>query len=41
MLGEFGYRGCVSVELEDEDFNGSEEGEMRGFVAARDYLKTA
>jgi sugar phosphate isomerase/epimerase len=39
MLEEVGYPGCVSVELEDEDFNGSEEEEMRGLVAARDYLK--
>lgn len=41
MLSELkagGYRGGISVELEDRDFNGSEEGEKRGLVASREFL---
>lgn len=34
-----GFRGGVSVELEDEDFCGSEEGEQRGLRLARDFLE--
>ncbi len=33
-----GYRGMISIELEDEDFTGSEELEKRGFLASRDFL---
>lgn len=40
MLKESKYDGILSVELEDENFNGTEEGEKRGLVAARDYLAT-
>ncbi len=36
-----GYAGAVSVELEDRDFNGSEEGEKRGLIGSRDYLTKA
>lgn len=32
------YRGLLSIELEDENFNGTEEGEKRGLIASRDYL---
>lgn len=35
------YQGFVSIELEDVDFNGTLDGEKRGFVAARDFLKSA
>ena len=38
MLSESKYDGLVSVELEDEDFNGSEAGEKRGLVASKDFL---
>lgn len=38
QLREAGYAGRISIELEDEDFNGSEEGEKRGLCAARDFL---
>jgi sugar phosphate isomerase/epimerase len=41
MLKEAGYKGSVSVELEDENFNGTEEGEKQGLIAARDYLAGA
>ncbi len=34
------YDGYVSIELEDEDYNGTLEGEQRGFIASRDFLKT-
>ena len=36
-----GYAGAVSVELEDRDFNGSEEGEKRGLIGSRDFLLKA
>jgi sugar phosphate isomerase/epimerase len=38
MLKDAGYKGAVSVELEDRDFNGSEAGEQRGLIASRDFL---
>jgi sugar phosphate isomerase/epimerase len=38
ILKEADYRGMISIELEDEDFNGTEEGEKRGLLAARNYL---
>ena len=41
MLKNAGYQGAVSVELEDQDFNGTEEGEKRGFLASRDFLINA
>ena len=34
-----GYRGGVSVELEDADFNGTEAGEKRGLILAREFLE--
>ena len=40
VLKDAGYRGYVSIELEDERFNGTEEGEKRGLLASRDYLKS-
>lgn len=38
ILRDAQYQGMVSIELEDENFNGSEEGEKRGLLAARDFL---
>lgn len=34
-----GYDGRVSIELEDADYNGSEEGEQLGLLNARDFLE--
>jgi len=34
------YQGYVSIELEDGEFNGTLEGEKRGFLASRDFLKS-
>ena len=33
-----GYTGGVSIELEDEQFNGTEAGEKQGLLASRDFL---
>jgi sugar phosphate isomerase/epimerase len=33
-----GYRGFLSIELEDANFNGTEAGEQRGLLASRDFL---
>lgn len=33
-----GYAGRLSIELEDEDFHGSESSEQRGIVLSRDFL---
>ncbi len=41
MLQANGYRGAVSVELEDEEFNGSEEGEKKGLIASLGFLRGA
>lgn len=41
ILDQAGYTGGVCVELEDENFNGSEEGERRGLLASRDFLTSA
>lgn len=38
ILKDSGYKGFVSIELEDEHFNGSTEGEQRGLLVSRDYL---
>jgi sugar phosphate isomerase/epimerase len=38
MLKDAGYKGAISVELEDMNFNGSEAGEKRGLIASRDFL---
>lgn len=37
-LQDANYQGLVSIELEDMNFNGSDEGEQRGFLASRDFL---
>jgi sugar phosphate isomerase/epimerase len=39
ILKETGYNGPVSVELEDANFNGSEEGEKRGLIQALRFLE--
>ena len=40
ILQGVGYDGYVSIELEDENFNGSEEGEKNGFVFGRRFLES-
>ena len=40
ILATHGYQGAISIELEDENFNGSESGEKRGFLAAAQFLST-
>jgi sugar phosphate isomerase/epimerase len=41
ILKAQGYRGCVCVELEDEHFNGTTDGEQRGLLAGKAYLESA
>ncbi len=41
ILVRKGYKGAVSIELEDVNFNGALDGEQRGFIASRDFLQTA
>jgi sugar phosphate isomerase/epimerase len=41
ILASRNYRGAISVELEDENFSGSEETEKRGFTAGAHFLTTA
>lgn len=38
ILAERGYKGCVSIELEDENFNGTEAGEKFALVSGSHYL---
>jgi sugar phosphate isomerase/epimerase len=38
ILGENAYNGAVSIELEDKDFNGSDDGEKRGILAGAQFL---
>ena len=40
ILKESGYSGLVCIELEDENFNGSEESEKRGLILSRDFLQS-
>jgi sugar phosphate isomerase/epimerase len=40
VLQAAGYKGAVSVELEDEQFNGTEDGEKRGLIVSLAYLQT-
>jgi sugar phosphate isomerase/epimerase len=40
ILVRAGYQGAVSIELEDANYNGTDAGEQRGFLAARDFLQT-
>jgi len=39
VLAESGYEGMVSVELEDENFNGTEEGEKAGLTHSLAFLR--
>lgn len=39
QLKDDGFKGMVSIELEDLRFNGSEEGEKLGLVKSREYLE--
>jgi sugar phosphate isomerase/epimerase len=41
ILKSTGYRGAVSVELEDQNFNGTEAGEQAALTASLAYLKGA
>jgi sugar phosphate isomerase/epimerase len=41
ILAENGYKGAVSIELEDENFNGSEAGEKHGLIASGSFLASA
>lgn len=38
ILQSNGFNGIVSIELEDENFNGSEAGEKAGFLHSRNFL---
>ncbi len=40
ILAEAGYGGKLTIELEDMNFNGTEAGEKRGFVVAREFLES-
>ncbi len=39
VLADAGYAGRLSIELEDENFNGTTEGEQRGLLLSRRYLE--
>lgn len=39
-LKSAGFNGYVSIELEDMNYNGTLEGERRGFLASRDFLQS-
>jgi sugar phosphate isomerase/epimerase len=41
MLHNSAYTGIISIELEDEDFHGSEDAEQRGLIASREFLESA
>jgi sugar phosphate isomerase/epimerase len=41
ILKETGFAGTVSVELEDENFNGTTEGEQAALLHSLDFLKSA
>jgi sugar phosphate isomerase/epimerase len=40
VLQQHGYRGAISIELEDEDYNGTLEGEQRGLVESLEFLSS-
>ncbi len=40
ILADARYKGHVSVELEDANFNGTEEGEKQGLIYSRQYLQS-
>ncbi len=39
VLADAGYAGAVSIELEDENFNGTVEGEKSGLLSSRSFLE--
>ena len=39
LLENTGFDGLVSIELEDENFSGTEAGEQRGLIISRDFLE--
>jgi len=39
ILADNGYKGAISVELEDENFNGSLEGEKAGILHGKNFLQ--
>jgi sugar phosphate isomerase/epimerase len=41
ILQSSGYQGIVSIELEDENFNGSEAGEKAALLHSLDFLRSA
>jgi sugar phosphate isomerase/epimerase len=41
VLREHGYRGVVSIELEDANFNGTEAGEKSALALSREFLRGA
>jgi sugar phosphate isomerase/epimerase len=41
ILHDNHYRGAVSIELEDENFNGAEEGEKAGLIHSLNFLRSA
>jgi len=38
ILDSAGYDGIISVELEDQDFHGTEDAQKQGLIASRDFL---
>jgi sugar phosphate isomerase/epimerase len=40
ILKDAGYAGCVSIELEDMNFNGTEAGEKQGILAGAHFLES-
>jgi sugar phosphate isomerase/epimerase len=41
ILKGAGFKGAVCIELEDENFNGSEDGEKAGFLHSLNFLRSA
>lgn len=41
ILAKGGYKGMVSIELEDENFNGTENGDKAGLVHGLNFLRSA
>lgn len=41
ILAANGYQGAVSIELEDENYNGSEEGEKLGLITSAQFLASS
>jgi len=41
ILKDAGFKGVVSVELEDENFNGSDQGEKDGLIHSLNFLRSA